>query len=415
MAISSPETKPNFSPIGAPARQDSSGVRLVIGVTSDQTCLVLRGRLSSLRLAGFSVTLLASPGESLARIAAEEGIDAYPLPMKRGIAPFSDMVSFFALCRLLWQLRPAITDFSTPKAGLLGNIAAWMLRVPYRVYTLRGLKLEGTRGAKRRLLLLSERVAAGCADCVLCNSPSLRTLARDLRVAPERKLRLLGDGSSNGVDTERFSPGPTKVRAELGFGARELVLGFVGRLTKDKGIPELLVAFDAISITEPRCRLLLVGWFDEAEDALDAEMRQKIATHPRICCTGFVIDPVPYYRAMDLFVLPTHREGFPNVVLEASSCGLAVITTESTGARDAVVPEVTGMLIPPEDPQAISESVLELLGDVEKRRQLGTAGRAWVQKRYSRQRVLKLAEEFYRELLTSAEAESLQTGVEPKS
>jgi glycosyltransferase involved in cell wall biosynthesis len=111
---------------------------------------------------------------------------------------------------------------------------------------------------------------------------------------------------------------------------------------------------------------------------------------------------------MDLFVLPTHREGFPNVVLEASACGLAVITTESTGARDAVLPEVTGLLIPPSNQQAISGSVLELLGDMERRRRLGDAGRAWIQERYTRERVLGLAAAFYRELLTPAEASLLQ-------
>ena len=422
MAIHSQESKPQseFFRNIASARPRQAELRLVIGVTSDQTCLVLRGRLRSLRLAGFQVTLLSSPGESLDRIAAEEGIDAYPLPMKRGIAPLSDLVSLLALCRFLLRVRPAITDFSTPKAGLLGNIAAWLTRVPHRVYTLRGLKLEGTRGAKRRLLLLSERVAGGCADCVLCNSNSLLALARQLRVVPEQKFRLLGDGSSNGVDAERFSPRPfssgsSTVREQLGIAPEDSVLGFVGRLTRDKGIPELISAFDTISKAVPRCWLLLVGWFDKAEDALSPELRQRIAAHPRIRCTGFVLDTVPYYRAMDLFVLPTHREGFPNVVLEASACGLAVITTESTGARDAVVPEVTGLLIPSGNSAAISDTVLELLSKPEKRARFGAAGRAWVQERYTRERVLGLAAAFYRELLTPAEAALLRTDAETKS
>jgi glycosyltransferase involved in cell wall biosynthesis len=246
MAIRSLETDPQsqLSRHGASPQLEQGKLRLVVGVTSDQTCLVLRGRLRSLRLAGFQVTLVASPGESLNRIEAEEGIDAYPLPMKRGIAPFADFFSFLALCRFLWRVRPAITDFSTPKAGLLGNVAAWLTGVPHRVYTLRGLKLEGTRGAKRRLLLLSERMACGCADLVLCNSASLRVRARELRIAPERKFQLLGDGSSNGVDTDRFSPGSSIVRERLAIAPEDLVLGFVGRLTKDKGIPELITAFE---------------------------------------------------------------------------------------------------------------------------------------------------------------------------
>jgi glycosyltransferase involved in cell wall biosynthesis len=390
----------------APVPPETPKPRLVIGVTSDQTCLVLRGRLRALRMAGFDVVLMSAPGESLHRIAAEEGVTPWPVPMQRGLAPLADIVSFFTLCQFLLRLHPAITDFSTPKAGLLGNVAAWLLRVPHRVYTLRGLKLEGTQGMKRRLLLWSERVAARCADVVLCNSTSLRSAARALRIAPESKLRLLGDGSSNGVDAERFSPGTSTVRAQLGIGAEDLVVGFVGRLTKDKGIPELVAAFESLATAEPRLWLLLVGWFDAAEDALDAGMRQQIMGHPKIRCTGFVLDTVPYYRAMDLFVLPTHREGFPNVALEASACGLAVITTESTGARDAVLPEVTGLLIPPGNSPAIRDALLALLRDPEKGRRLGTAGRAWVLDRYTRERVLGLAAEFYQELLATGNSKT---------
>jgi glycosyltransferase involved in cell wall biosynthesis len=388
-------------------RAESEGPRVVIGVTSDQTCLVLRGRLRALRLAGFDVTLVSSPGETLIRLVEEEGVTAFPVPMRRGISLVEDLNSLVAIWRLLRRLRPAIADFSTPKAGLLGSLAAWGLRVPHRVYTLRGLKLEGSRGGKRRLLLGAERVAAWCAHTVLCNSTSLRSAARALRIAPEKKLRLLGDGSTGGVDTKRFSPGTSldaspgasEVRRNLGIEDEDLVVGFVGRLTNDKGVPELLMAFGEILRAEPRCRLLLVGWFDLAEDALDARLRAQIAKHPRICYTGFVLDTAPYYRAMDLFVLPTHREGFPNAALEAAACGLAVITTESTGARDAVLPEMTGLLIPPGIPEAICEAVLGLLRDGEKRKRMGEAGRNWVLERYTRERVLGLAVEFYRELL----------------
>jgi len=372
---------------------------LVIGVTSDQTCLVLRGRLRALRLAGFDVTLVSAPGETLTALGKEEGVAVCALPMRRGISPFADAISFLAMCRILLRLRPAITDFSTPKAGFLGNVAAWVLRVPHRVYTLRGLKLEGSRGGKRRVLLWSERVAAWCAQVVLCNSTSLRSAALVLKIAPEKKLRLLGEGSSNGVDAERFSPGASGVRRALGIDEDGLVLGFVGRLTNDKGVPELLAAFEEVLRVEPRCWLLLVGWFDRAEDALGSSWRVHIAGHKHIRYTGFVADTAPYYRAMDLFVLPTHREGFPNVALEAAACGLAVITTESTGARDAVLPEVTGLLIPPGIPEAIREAVLTLFGDAERRKSMGSAGRAWVLERYTKERVLGLAVEFYKALL----------------
>ncbi len=399
------KTEPLLGPLLEPSRPaapcggEGARLRMVIGVTSAQTCLVLSGRLRALREARFDVTLVSAPGELLTQRAQEEGVAAHPVAMRRGIAPFADLRSFCALLLLLLRVRPAITDFSTPKAGLLGNLAAWVARVPHRVYTLRGLKLESAGGTKRRLLLWAERLSASCAHVVLCNSESLRLAALVLRIAPEEKLRILGDGSSNGVDTVRFSPGPSLVRASLNIPNEDLVLGFAGRMTRDKGIPELLMAFDAILLREPACWLLLVGWFDAAEDALEARWRGWIAEHPRVRHTGYVPDVAPYYQAMDVLVLPTHREGFPNVVLEASASGIPVITTESTGARDAVLAEVTGLLIPPGNYAAIAEASLELLGDAAKRKRMGDAGRAWVVERYSQGRVLGLAVEFYRGLV----------------
>jgi glycosyltransferase involved in cell wall biosynthesis len=374
-------------------------VPMVVGVTSAQTCLVLSGRLRALRLAGFDVTLVASPGELLNRTAQAEGVKIFPIPMQRGIAPVADLHSLIALFRLLRRVRPMVTDFSTPKAGLLGNLAAWALRVPCRIYTLRGLKLESSRGSKRWLLIHAERVAAWCAQVVLYNSESLGTEARVLGIAPDAKLRMLGKGSSNGVDTNRFSPGKSDVRERLGIGADDVVLGFVGRLTRDKGVPELLTAFDAVLQQAPQARLLLVGWFDLAEDVLETHWRERIAGHPRIAHVGYAADTVEYYRAMDMLVLPTHREGFPNVALEAAACGLPVVTTESTGARDAVLAEVTGLLIPPRMPQAVAEAALSLIRDEEKRKRMGEAGRRWVVERFSQERVLGLAVEFYREMV----------------
>jgi glycosyltransferase involved in cell wall biosynthesis len=355
--------------------------------------------LRALREAGFHVTVISSPGELLDRTAAREGVNAIAVPMQRDISPFADLVSLARLWWLLLRLKPDIAEFSTPKAGLLGNIASWLARVPARIYMLRGLKLETSNGIKKALLLASERAASACAQVVLCNSQSMRAEAMALGVAPAPKLRLIGDGSSNGVDVERFCPGPSNVRSQLGFPQGALVVGYVGRLTTDKGVPELIEAFDTILKGKPDAHLLLVGWFDVSEDALASRWRVRIANHPRIHCTGFVSDTAPYYRAMDVMVLPSRREGFPNVVLEAAATGIPVITTECTGARDSVVPEVTGLLIPPGYPEAISEAALKLLREPARRRMMGDAARAWVCNHYSDERVLRLAVSFYKSLL----------------
>lgn len=372
---------------------------LVIGITDSQTCLNLTGRLCALREAGFRVTLISSPGPLLDELAACEGGSVLRLPMARGVSPLRDLLSFARLCRALRKLRPDIVEFSTPKAGLLGTLAARVCGVPIRVYMLRGLKLEGCRGMERRMLLVLERLTAAFAHAVLCNSESLRSEALRLRIAPREKLQLLGDGSSRGVHVEQFSPGPSDVRSRLGIPGDALLLGFVGRLTRDKGIPELIAAFDRILEKAPGAHLLLVGWYDASEDALDVRVRTRIADHPRIHAAGFVADTAPYYRAMDIMVLPTWREGFPNVVLEAAATAIPVITTECTGSRDSVIPEVTGLLIPPGYPEAICEAVLKLARDPTLRLRMGCAARAWVLKHFAHDRVLGLVTSYYLGLL----------------
>lgn len=395
MFVSDPaKTAPSFEP-----GSTFSTPHILVGITHPQTCLTLTGRLRALGESGFRVTLVSSPGELLEKTAAKEGARAVAVKMERGMAPLADLLSLIGLWRLLRALRPEITEFSTPKAGLLGGLAARFAGVPTRVYMLRGLKLNTAKGLKRSILLAAERLAARSAQVVLCNSHSLRGEALALRIAPAAKLKLLGNGSSNGVNVERFSPGESGVRRQLGLRRESPVIGFVGRLTRDKGLPELIEAFELILRAQPEARLLLVGWFDASEDALSPALRARIAGHQRIHCTGYVADTAPYYRAMDLLVLPTWREGFPNAVLEAAATELPVVTTECTGSRDSVLPEVTGLLIPPGYPEAIAEAVIKLLHDPARRRRMGTAARAWVAEHFSDARVLALTAEFYRDLL----------------
>lgn len=383
---------------GSPSRAAERPL-IVVGITDPAAAHVLHGRLRILREAGFRVVMVSSPGELLDRTAEREGVEAIALPMHREIAPFSDLVSLFRLWRLLRRLKPDLVEFSTPKAGLLGTLAARLCGVPRRIYMLRGLKLETTTGLKRRILLAAERLAGASAHVVICNSNSLRAEAIALGVAPAAKMLVLGAGSSNGVDMELFSPGQSDVRARYGVPADAHVIGFVGRVTRDKGVPELIEAFDTVLKSDPRAHLLIVGWFDAAEDLLGKDVRRRIESHPQIHLTGYAEVTAPFYRAMDVMVLPTWREGFPTAVLEASSTGVPVITTICTGSRDSVVPEVTGLLIPPGYPEAISEAVLKLLGDPERRVRMGQAGRAWVREHFVEEQVLRLTADYYTELL----------------
>ncbi len=389
----------NSGPSSHRSSAPGAGATILVGVTHPQTCLVLSARLRTLREAGFRVLLVSSPGDLLWTTAARERVEPIAIPMRRGIAPLADLVSLYRLWRLLGFRRPDLVEFGTPKAGFLGTLAAKLRRVPRRVYMLRGLKLETCTGLKRHALLFAERLASACASVVLCNSQSLRTQALALRIAPARKLQLLGEGSSNGVDVERFSPGSSQVRARLGIPREAPLIGFAGRLTRDKGVPDLVKAFDSILRAEPSARLLLVGWFDSSEDSLDLSLRNRIRCHPHVYSTGFVSDMAPYYRAMDVLVLPTWREGFPNVVLEAAASGIPVVTTFCTGARDSVVPSITGLLVPPGNSDAICEAVLQIVRNPQRSRIMGHAARDWVLQHYPEERVVNITADYYRSLL----------------
>ena len=383
-------------------KQLPDGPHILIGVTSPQTCVVLADRVRALRRAGFRVSILSGPGELLTQTALLAGVESYAIPMERGISPVADCLALVRICRLMRRLRPDLVEFSTPKAGLLGTVAAWLCGIPARIYLLRGLRLETATGVKRRLLVAAERCAARCAHVVICNSRSLRARAEEYRIAREHKLVVLGEGSSNGVDVRHFRPAASNIRDQLGIPQSAPVIGFVGRLTGDKGVPELLEAFRRLLRQHTSAYLLLVGWFDAAEDCLARGVRERIESHPRVIQTGFVPDTAPFYRAMDVLVLPSWREGFPNVLLEAAASGVPTVATNCTGSRDAVLSGVTGLLVEPGNPDAICDAVAGLLGDADLLRRMARAARAWVAENYDHRRVLGLTATFYANLVRAA-------------
>ncbi|MFZ1752674.1 MAG: glycosyltransferase family 4 protein [Caldilineaceae bacterium] len=337
--------------------------------------IFLRGQLTFLRQNHYDITVITSPGTDLEAV-AQEGVKIVALPMEREISPWRDMLSLWQLFLILHRLKPDIVNVSTPKAGLLGSLAAWLARVPVRVYLVRGLRLETTTGPRRLLLTWTERLASLCAHYVVCNSASLLQSYGRLGLAAEHKLLMVGHGSSNGVNAARFQKTAAteeqarRLRASLGWPKGSRVLGFVGRLTKDKGISELLTSFEKLAQTQPELYLLLVGDVEEG-DPIAAEQLTYIRTHPRIHLTGFVSEPALYYHLMDILIFPSYREGFPNAPLEAAAAGLPTIGFDVTGVRDAVVHEQTGILLPTPSADDLAQAIDLLLQDETTRQKLG--------------------------------------------
>jgi glycosyltransferase involved in cell wall biosynthesis len=370
---------------------DAKAVRVMYILTSSFSLRLIPGQLDCLQRAGFDATIACAPGEEL-RKAKRDGVQTIAVPMAREISPWTDLLSVWRLARTIGSLRPTVTNVSTPKAGLLGGIAAWACRTPCRYYTLLGLRCETTTGLKRMLLLWTERIACRCAHRVICVSESLRQKAIDLHIVNADRTLVLGSGSGNGVEVERFAPKvdtlrrAAELREHLGIPAHAPVVGFVGRLTRDKGIGELVEAHLKLRKRFPAVRLLLVGDVEQG-DPLPAETRRTMKAEPQIIQTGFVEDPAPYYHIMNVLAFPTHREGFANAPLEAHAAGKPVVAARATGVRDGVIDGITGILVPIGDVAALAEALELVLNDPSLAVALGSAGRERVLREFRRDRV----------------------------
>lgn len=366
---------------------------------------LLRGQLRALKENGFRVSVIVSPDPGLEKLAQREGVEIISVPMEREISPLKDAVALYKLYRVLRRLKPDLVNASTPKAGLLGMLASRMARVPVRVYQQRGLRLETTHGLKRKILLQAERLTAGNAHYVVCNGPSLKKSYLDLRISRPEKLRVLGAGSSNGINTSRFKPrenegsdGAQALRHRLGIPEGAQVIGFVGRLTKDKGILDLIEAFDLVTDQQPEVYLLLVGPFEQG-DPLPEYVAERLKQDSRIILTDYVEDVACYYLLMDILAFPSYREGFPNVPLEAAASGIPVIGYQATGTIDAILAGKSGCLVPVGDSFGLAEELLRFLQHEELRCSAGLAGRKWVEETFDSKAVWQNWIQFYRDVL----------------
>lgn len=354
--------------------------------------LLLVGQLGFMREQGFDVTVVAGPGPDLDLVAARERVRVVSIPMAREISPHRDLVSLGRVTRAIRSLRPDIVNASTPKAGLLGIVAAQAMRVPIRIYLLRGLRLETEFGVREHVLGATERLASRCATDVVAVSPSLRERYVVRGLAPEAKVRVLGPGSSNGFDTSRFRMTPElarageSVRSAAGIPPRAPVVGFIGRLTPDKGIVDLLEAFAAIRRLRPTARLLVVS-ADLDDEATPVSLRARLRQTEGVVLIPRVDDVRPHLGAMDVLAFPSRREGFPNVVLEAAALERPTVGYRATGVSDAIVDGVTGALVTVGDRAALVVALDRYLGDAELRTSHGRAARDRAVTRFSRREV----------------------------
>lgn len=376
--------------------------------TVPASLLFLRGQPALMRARGVEIVVATAPGEALERFAEEEGVRAHAVPMARKITPAEDLATLARLWQIIQRERPDVVHAHTPKGGLLGTLAALLAGVPVRIYHMRGLPLVGLEGARRALLTLTERVSCAAATHVVAVSHGLRRDALRFELCAPDKLRVLGHGSGQGVDVARFDPerlAPdtrSRVRAAADLPEGATVVGYVGRLVNDKGVRELAAAWRRLRAAHPDVHLVIVGAFEE-RDRVPADVRSTLEDDPRVHLLGFRRDLPELYAAMDVVVLPSYREGFPNVPLEAAAMRLPIVGTHVTGMDEAIDDQLTGLLVPPRDARSLEAAIERYLVDPELRARHGRAGRERVTAKFARADVLGHLSRFYREVAPSLE------------
>lgn len=346
---------------------------------------------------GCEMNVVCSASDYLADYAREEGFDYIESPVNRSISIGQDLGTIRNICRFIRKKEIGVIVGHTPKGGLLAMLAGWLCRVPKRIYFRHGLVYETSHGLKRFVLMMVDRLASACATRVVCVSPSVLRRSIEDHLAPVRKQLILGHGTCNGIDCEgKFNPANIdlkrleSLREQWGISKDDFVIGYSGRLVRDKGIIELVRAFDSLKNAD-RCRLLLVGMFEQ-RDALPEDVQERIKNDKRIIYTGFQNGGMEYFYAMmDVYVLASYREGFPTGVLEAQAMEKPVITTRVTGCCDSIVEGKTGLFA--------KNEVTDLANKIDELRFnhfiSGREGRKWVKENFDSPIIWKELEKLY--------------------
>lgn len=367
--------------------------RLCVMVTSPMTATTfLNGYLDFLKRDGWDVTLVCSNGPGVAELARRSGIAFEPLAMEREPAPLKDIRALVGAIGILRKVRPDVLVYATPKASLLGSIAGTLAGVPRRVYELWGLRLETASGLARRVFWMLEALTMRLSNIVIANSRSMAARAGELRLNGRKSVQVLGAGSSHGVDTSRFDRVASIASIDSGSSATLTdpdapVVGFVGRVHPDKGIDTLVQALHLCADRGLNAQLLVVGGGEGAW--VGPEIRGE-GSVIRIHSTGFTDDVRPMLNVMDVLVLPSRREGFPNVVLEAAAMEIPAIVSNATGCVDSVSDGETGIVVPVDDASALATAIQDLLLDSPRRRQMGRAARRRVLDDFQPEEIWKL-------------------------
>ena len=373
--------------------------------------VLLKGQLWFMASNGFDVKGVSSEGEELREVHENEGIAVEAINMSRKITPFQDLKSLWEMWNFLRKEKPQIVHTHTPKAGIIGMLAARLAGVPHRLHTVAGLPLMEATGIKRKILNFVEKLTYSSATRVYPNSKGLYDFILQNHFTQSNKLKIIANGSSNGINTTFFSPEQVTetervtLREKLNIQPDDFVFVFVGRIVSDKGINELIKAFSELQAAgnneQIGIKLLLVGGLESYLDPLNPETLAEINQNKDIISVGFQQDVCPFFAISDVLAFPSYREGFPNVVMQAGAMGLPSIVSDINGCNEIIVEGENGLIIPPKNVEKLKEKMLTLARDKNLYIKLKENSRRMIENRYEQSVVWKALLEEYEGLLQS--------------
>ena len=373
--------------------------------------VLLKGQLRFMASNGFDVKGVSSEGEELREVHENEGIAVEAINMSRKITPFQDLKSLWEMWNFLRKEKPQIVHTHTPKAGIIGMLAARLAGVPHRLHTVAGLPLMEATGTKRKILNFVEKLTYSSATRVYPNSKGLYDFILQNNFTQSNKLKIIANGSSNGIDTAFFSPDQVTeiervtLREKLNIQPDDFVFVFVGRIVSDKGINELIKAFSELQAAENNepagIKLLLVGGLENDLDPLNPETLAEINQNKDIISVGFQQDVRPFFAISDVLAFPSYREGFPNVVMQAGAMGLPSIVSDINGCNEIIIEGENGLIIPSKNVEKLKEKMLTLAKDKNLYTKLKGNSRRMIENRYEQSVVWNALLEEYEGLLQS--------------
>lgn len=348
--------------------------------------LLLKGQLHFMSKHGFEVVGISSKGQALREVREDEEVRTVELEMTRVISPMKDLKALFKFYNLCKKEKPLIVHSHTPKAGIVGMLGAKLAGVPIRLHTVAGLPLMETTGIKRKVLQAVEKLTYYCATSVYPNSTGLYDFILQNNFTSKKKLKIIANGSSNGINTSFFSPEQVsdnqkiELKQKLGIHPSDFVFIFIGRLVHDKGVDELVESF--VQLNNAKTKLLLVGRQEKELDPLKRQTLEHMNNNKNIIEVGFQKDIRPYFAISDCLVFPSYREGFPNVVMQAGAMGIPSIVSNINGCNEIIIEKENGLFIPAKNTEKLQATMENVLKNKELLDKLRQNSRRLIVERY---------------------------------